>query len=109
MTELEIWLTILAMALATAVTRSSFWVIGEHVSIPTRVQEMLRYAPSCALAAIIGPDLLLDTQGVVEFSFHNYKLLAGAAAIAYYLARRNMLETIIFGMACFTALRLLLS
>ena len=109
MTELEIWLTILALAVATAVTRSSFWVIGEHVSIPTRVQEMLRYAPSCALAAIIGPDLLLDTKGVVEFSFHNYKLIAGAAAIAYYLARRNMLETIIFGMACFTALRLLLS
>jgi branched-subunit amino acid transport protein len=109
MSDLEIWLTILAMACATALTRSSFWVIGEHVSIPTRVQEMLRYAPSCALAAIIGPDLLLDPQGAVEISFHNYKLIAGAASVAYYLARRNMLETIVFGMACFTALRLLLS
>lgn len=109
MTELEIWLTIGALVCATAITRSSFWVIGEHVSIPTRIQEMLRYAPSCALAAIIGPDLLLDPQGAVEFSFHNYKLLAGAAAIAYYLVRRNMLETIVFGMACFTALRLLLA
>lgn len=107
MSDLEIWLTIAALVCATAVTRSSFWVIGEHVSIPTRVQEMLRYAPSCALAAIIGPDLLLDPQGAVDFSFHNYKLLA--AAIVYYLARRNMLETIVFGMACFTALRLLLS
>lgn len=109
MSDLEIWLTILALACATAITRSSFWVIGEHVSIPTRVQEMLRYAPSCALAAIIGPDLLLDPQGAVQLGLHNYKLIAGAAAIAYYLARRNMLETIIFGMACFTALRLLLS
>ncbi|SFF56985.1 Branched-chain amino acid transport protein [Duganella sp. CF458] len=107
MSDLEVWLTIAALACATAVTRSSFWVIGEHVSIPTRVQEMLRYAPACALAAIIGPDLLLDPQGTVEFSFHNYKLLAGATAIAYYLVRRNMLETIVFGMACFTALRLL--
>jgi branched-subunit amino acid transport protein len=109
MSDLEIWLTIAALVCATAITRSSFWVIGEHVSIPTRVQEMLRYAPACALAAIIGPDLLLDSQGTVEFSFHNYKLIAGAAAIAYYLARRNMLETIVFGMACFTAMRLLLS
>jgi branched-subunit amino acid transport protein len=108
MSELEIWLTIIALAFATALTRSSFWVIGEHVSIPTRVQEMLRYAPACALAAIIGPDLLLDAQGTVEFSVHNYKLIAGAAAIAYYLVRRNMLETIVSGMACFTALRLLL-
>lgn len=108
MSDLEIWLTIGALVCATAITRSSFWVIGEHVSIPTRVQEMLRYAPSCALAAIIGPDLLLGPQGAIEFGFHNYKLLAGAAAIAYYLVRRSMLETIVFGMACFTALRLLL-
>jgi len=109
MSDLEIWLTIIALAAATAVTRCSFWMVGEHVTIPTRVQEMLRYAPSCALAAIIGPDLLLDAQGGAEFSFHNYKLIAGLAAIAYYLARRNMLETIVFGMACFTALRLLLT
>lgn len=108
MSDLEIWLTILALACATAITRSSFWVVGEHVSIPPRVQEMLRYAPSCALAAIIGPDLLVDAQGAVELSLHNYKLLAGAAATVYYLARRSMLETILFGMACLTALRLLL-
>lgn len=109
MSDLEIWLTIIALACATAITRSSFWVIGGHVTIPTRVQGMLRYAPVCALAAIIGPDLLLGAQGTVEFNFHNYKLLAGVAAIAYYLARRSMLETIVFGMVCFTALRLILS
>lgn len=109
MSDLEIWLTIISLACATAITRCSFWMVGEHVTIPTRVQEMLRYAPSCALAAIIGPDLLMGSQGAVEFSFHNYKLIAGCAAIVYYLARRNMLETIVFGMACFTALRLLLS
>ncbi len=109
MSDLEIWLTIIAMTCATAITRSSFWVIGGHVTIPTRVQGMLRYAPVCALAAIIGPDLLLGAQGTVEFNFHNYKLIAGAASIVYYLARRSMLETILFGMTCFTALRLLLS
>jgi branched-subunit amino acid transport protein len=109
MSDLQIWLTIIALALATAITRSSFWVIGEHVSIPTRVQEMLRYAPSCALAAIIGPDLLLDPQGAIQLNVHNYKLLAGIASIAYYMIRRSMLETIVFGMACFTALRLLLA
>lgn len=109
MSDLEIWLTIVAMTCATAITRSSFWVIGGHITIPTRVQGMLRYAPVCALAAIIGPDLLLDPQGSVEFSLHNYKLIAGVASIAYYLARRSMLETIMFGMVCFTALRLALS
>jgi branched-subunit amino acid transport protein len=108
MSDLEIWLTILALACATAATRSSFWVIGEHVSIPTRVQGMLRYAPSCALAAIIGPDLLLDPAGTVNLGIHNYKLIAGIAAGAYYLVRKSMLETIVFGMLAYTALRLLL-
>lgn len=108
MSDLEIWLTIICLAIATAITRSSFWVIGEHITIPPRVQGMLRYAPVCALAAIIGPDLVLDARGTVEFGLHNYKLFAGVAAIAYYLIRRSMLETIVFGMVCFTALRLLL-
>lgn len=109
MSDLEIWLTIVCLACATAITRSSFWVIGEHVTIPPRVQGMLRYAPACALAAIIGPDLVLDAQSTVEFSLHNYKLIAGAVAIVYYLVRRSMLETIVVGMLCFTVLRLLLS
>jgi branched-subunit amino acid transport protein len=109
MSELEIWLTIGALAIATAVTRSSFWLVGSRVTIPTRVQDMLRYAPACALAAIIGPDLLLGQSGALDIGVHNYKLLAGVAAIAYYLARRSMLETILFGMLCFTGLRLLLA
>jgi branched-subunit amino acid transport protein len=109
MSESEIWLTIGALAVATAITRSSFWLVGSRVTIPTRVQDMLRYAPACALAAIIGPDLLLGQGGTLDVGLHNYKLLAGAVAIVYYLVRRSMLETIVFGMLCFTALRLLLA
>jgi branched-subunit amino acid transport protein len=108
MSDVEIWLTILALGCATAATRSSFWLIGHHIAIPTRVQGMLRYAPSCALAAIIGPDLLLDPAGAVDLGVHNYKLFAGIAAGAYYLVRKSMLETIVFGMLAYTALRLTL-
>lgn len=106
MADWEIWVTIVALALATAATRSSFWLIGHHITIPRRVQEMLRYAPACALAAIIAPDLLLN-DGQVQFSYANLKLVAGIAAIVFYLIRRNMLQTILFGMLFFTALRLL--
>lgn len=106
MAEWEIWATIGALALATAATRSSFWLVGHHITIPRRVQEMLRFAPACALAAIVAPDLLIN-NGHVQLSPSNLKLVAGAAAIAFYLVRRNMLHTIIFGMLFFTALRLL--
>ena len=106
MSDLEIWITIGALVIATAITRSSFWVIGHHVNIPTRVHEMLRYAPSCALAAIVGPDLLMN-PGSLAIDAFNPKLVAGLASIGWYLFRRNMLETIVFGMLLFTALRLL--
>ncbi|MFT5644411.1 MAG: branched-subunit amino acid transport protein [Janthinobacterium sp.] len=106
MSDWEIWATIGALVLATATTRSSFWLIGHRIKIPRRVHEMLRFAPACALAAIIAPDLLL-AEGQIELQLSNLKLLAGIAAIAFFLLSRNMLQTIVFGMLFFTALRLL--
>ena len=105
MSDLEIWVTIGVLCVATAATRSSFWMIGHRVTIPPRVQEMLRYAPACALAAIIGPDLLIDPQGQAQLTIANPKLIAGIAAFAFYLWRRSMLMTIVFGMLVFTLLR----
>ena len=106
MADWEIWVVIGVLCVATAATRSSFWLIGHRVSIPPRVQEMLRYAPACALAAIIAPDLLMGPQNEVQLSVYNPKLIAAVAATAYYLFRRSMIETIILGMAVFTALRI---
>lgn len=106
MTDLEIWITIGVLAVATAATRSSLWLVGHHITIPKRIQEMLRYAPACALAAIVAPDLLLNPGGELHMGLGNLKLVAGVAAIAFYMVRRNMLQTIVFGMLFFTALRL---
>ncbi|MBQ5939338.1 MULTISPECIES: AzlD domain-containing protein [unclassified Massilia] len=107
MADWEIWVVIGVLCVATFATRSSFWLIGHRITIPPRVQEMLRYAPACALAAIIAPDILIDAQGQTELEWTNPKLLAGLAALGFYLWRRNMLLTIIFGMAVFTLLRVL--
>ncbi len=106
MSDLDIWAVIGVLAVATAATRSSFWLVGHHITIPKRVQEILRYAPACALAAIIAPDLLLGSHGELQLALANPKLLAGVAAILFYAVRRNMLQTIVFGMVMFTALRL---
>ena len=103
MADWEIWVTIGVLCVATAATRSAFWLIGHRVTIPPRVQEMLRYAPACALAAIIVPDMLLIDGAI---SLTNYKLVAGLAALAFYLFKRDMLLTILVGMAIFTVLRL---
>jgi branched-subunit amino acid transport protein len=106
MSDLEIWITIFALVLATAITRSSFWLVGHHITIPPRVQEMLRYAPGCALAAIIAPELLMTAELHPVFNPLNIKLAAAVGAGLYYLFRKSMLETIIFGMLAFTGLRI---
>ncbi|MDB5936914.1 MAG: branched-chain amino acid transporter [Massilia sp.] len=106
MSDLEIWAVIVVLSVATAATRSSFWLVGHHITIPKRVQEILRYAPACALAAIIAPDILLGTHGELQMAVTNPKLLAGLAAVLFYAVRRNMLQTIVFGMLMFTLLRL---
>jgi branched-subunit amino acid transport protein len=105
MADWEIWVVILVLGVATACTRSAFWLIGHKVTIPPRVQEMLRYAPACALAAIVFPDMVLGPQGDLHVSLANPKLLAGLAALGFYLWRRAMLQTIVFGMVVLTLLR----
>ncbi|MDO8700838.1 MAG: AzlD domain-containing protein [Undibacterium sp.] len=105
MSDAEVWLVIALLALATFIARSSFWLVGHHINLPKRVQEALRYAPACALAAIIVPDFLL-TEGQMAIGFDNPRLIAGIAATAFFLMKRNMLLTIIFGMAVYTYIRL---
>jgi branched-subunit amino acid transport protein len=102
----EIWATIAVLVVATAAARSSFWLVGHHINIPPRVQEVLRYAPACALAAIIAPDLLMGSHNELALSIDNPKLVAAVASTLYYLWRKNMLETIVFGMLVFTGLRI---
>lgn len=105
MSDLDVWLTIAVLVVATGVTRSSFWLIGHHITIPPRVQQMLRFAPACALAGIIAPEILMDA-GQIDASLTNPKLLAAVASVGYVLVRRSMVETIIFGMVVLSLLRI---
>lgn len=105
MTALEIWIVIAGLTLVTIVTRSGFLVLGDRVELPARVQQGLRYAPVCALMALIGPELAL-VDGQFAISLANPKLVAGVAAAGIVLATRNMVLAMTLGMAIFAALRL---
>jgi branched-subunit amino acid transport protein len=105
MSSVEIWLTIIGLTAVTVVTRSFFLVLGDHVPLPERVQHALRYAPACALVALIAPEVLLvKGGGLVALS--DPKLAAVAVAVGAMLVTRNMLATMAIGMAVFTGLRL---
>jgi branched-subunit amino acid transport protein len=106
MSELTIWIIIIGLTAVTLVTRSSFLVLGDRFPLPERVQHGLRYAPACALVALITPELFL-TQGALDLSLGNLRLIAGIAAGATMLATRSMIAAMVIGMAAFTLLRLL--
>ncbi|HEV7618435.1 MAG TPA: AzlD domain-containing protein [Burkholderiaceae bacterium] len=107
MTAIDTWLTIFLLIIATVLTRSSFFLLGNAVKLPPAVQHALRYAPAAALAAIVVPDLVLS-GGAVNVAWTNPKLLAGIGATLFFVATRHLLGTILAGMALYSALRLVL-
>jgi len=104
MSSTEIWLSIVAMTIITLATRTVMLVFGDRIPLPERVQHALRFAPVCALTALIAPELLTE-QGAWAISLANAKLVAGAIAVAVMLATRSMMATMGIGMAAYLALR----
>jgi len=104
MNALEIWIAIVGMTLVTLLTRTLVLIFGDRLPLPERLQHGLRFAPACALAALIAPELLAD-QGTVLVSMSNAKLVGGSIAIAVMLATRSMLATMTIGMAAYMTVR----
>lgn len=105
MSTLSIWIAIVGLAAVTIATRSFFVVLGDRVPLPARVQHALRYAPVCALVALVAPELIMNGP-VAEFGIGNSKLMAGLAAVATMLVTRSTVASIVAGMGAFTLLRL---
>jgi branched-subunit amino acid transport protein len=103
--DLWTWLAILGVSSTTVLTRCSFLVLGRRAELPPIVERALRYAPAAALAALIGPELLVR-DGTIDVTTDNFRLLAAIAAVVTFLGTRSMVWTIVGGMAAFTALRL---
>lgn len=97
---LEIWLSIVAVTCATLLTRAGPLIAGASVQLPPLVQSALRYAPACALAAIVVPDLLM-AGGRLDFAVGNPRLAAGVIATLVCLVTRGTLSTIGAGMSAF--------
>jgi len=104
MSAVEIWITIAGMTVITIATRTIMLVFGDRIPLPERVQHALRFAPACALTALIAPELLTE-QGAWAISLANAKLVAGASAVATMLATRSTMATMGVGMAAYFVVR----
>ena len=104
MSSFYIWGAILGITFATFLTRSGLHLLGDRLQIPPQVEAALRYAPACALAAILTPDLVF-VGGALDLTLHNPRWLAGIAAALIFAASRSMIATISGGMLVFWLIR----
>jgi branched-subunit amino acid transport protein len=93
------------LACTTVVTRGSFFMLPARLQLPGRVERALRYAPACALMAIVAPDVL-TRDGDFHLGWHSNELWAVVIAAAVFAKTRNMLVMMAVGMTAFTVLRL---
>jgi branched-subunit amino acid transport protein len=101
----EIWLTIAGLAVLTLVTRNAFLVLGHRVALPERVQHALRYAPACALVALVVPEVVLQS-GSLSLGWSNPKLVAALVTVAIMVFTRRTLAAILLGMLSYTLVRI---
>jgi len=96
---------IAGLTIVTIVTRSSFFMLPARINLPERVERALRYAPACALTAIVVPKIFVPS-GELVFSVQNNQMWAVLAAAAVFAKTRNMMVMMAVGMVVFTVLRL---
>ena len=104
---MSIWLTFLVLGVLTFLTRYSFIAIFDKIEPPRNLKRALRFVPIAVLSAIIGPELLFSNNTFL-WTLNNPRLLAGIIATGVAYKTRNVVLTILVGMAAFWILRLLL-
>jgi branched-subunit amino acid transport protein len=106
MTTISPWLLFLLLAIGTFALRLSFIYLFGKVAMPAWLRRALRFVPASVLAALVFPALTYS-NGVLDLSLGNARLLAGIGGALVAWKTRNILWTIAVGMALFWALQAL--
>ena len=94
------WALIIYCGIITYLTRFSMIAILKKEMFNNRAREVLSYVPSAIFPAIIFPAIFLDDLGVFQFE-DNPKILAAAIAMIIGILSRNIIATIISGLASY--------
>lgn len=104
--RIEFIMNILAMAIATYITRfTSVGLLG-GASVPTWIGRFLKHVPTAMLTALIAPALFAP-RGYIELSFANHYLLAGIVAALVAYNRQHPIATMGAGIGMMLVLRIM--
>ena len=104
MSGIELLLVTCGLVVATFLTRAGLLLMGPRFKPSPRIESALRFAPICALAALIAPEILVH-EGAVDVSLANPRFGADVAAAAFFLWKRSIVGCIVVGMLALTAIR----
>ena len=96
---------IVGLAVVTVVARSFFFISSQSWQLPHWAQRGLQYAPIAALSAVVIPEII-TVQGELVSTWQDARLYAAAVGVAAYFWRRDVLITILAGMAVYLPLHL---
>ncbi len=105
MSEAMIWIALFGLGVISVITRSFFMISETPLPIPSWLRELLKVAPLAALVAVVAPEIFM-TQGHVITTWQDARWPAAVAATAYYFWRKDILGTILVGMAVMLPLKL---
>jgi branched-subunit amino acid transport protein len=101
-----LWLTILGAGAVTFALRFSFVLLLGRVEIPSFLERALPYVPAAVLTAVVIP-LLLYSEGSLDLSLGNERLVAGVVAALICWRTRSVPFTLVGGMATLWTLQAL--
>ena len=104
MSQLEIFITAIGMAVITLSCRVFFLLPKDDLPMPNWLREGLQYAPIAALAAVVAPELVM-TQGQLADTWRDPRIFGAVAGLAFYAWRRSLFWTIVCGTGVMLGLR----
>ena len=96
---------IAGLAGMTVLARSFFLFSGRPWSLPQWAQRGLQYAPIAALAAVVLPEVVTVNGQLVD-TWRDARLYAAAVGALFFFWHRDVLITVVAGMAVYLPLRL---
>ena len=94
------WALIIYCGLITFLTRFSMIALLKKEMFNDRIREVLSFVPSAIFPAIIFPAIFLDNSGLLQFE-NNPKILASIIAVIVGMLSKNIIATIVAGLAAY--------
>ena len=94
------WILIISCGLITFLTRFSMIALLKKEMFNDRIREILSFVPSAIFPAIIFPAIFLDSSGDFQLE-NNPKIMAAIIAMLIGIISKNIIATIIAGLASY--------